>query len=113
MRLPWNPGHQAIPGPQQESVLLGDLTDGRHGDIERVGDEADGLIEEQGKVRTGQCPLAEDGDNGMTAGSVVRPAIEPDRGGRPTGDFDGGSRGWQSLSLPFGYRLMSWLTTGV
>jgi hypothetical protein len=94
-------------------VVLGNLTDGSDRDLQRVGDETDGLIEKQRKVRAGQCPLAEGGHDGVTPRSVVRPAFDPDRGHRPVGDFDGGSRGSQSRFLPLGYRLMSWLTTGV
>jgi len=44
--------------------------------VERVGHEADRLLEEERKVRTCEGALAESGDDGVSASGVVGPALD-------------------------------------
>ena len=73
-------GDQSVTGSHDQSSVLGDLADEGRLYFHRLGNEADGLLEELRAVHAGQGALAECGDNGMAARRVVRPALHAEVG---------------------------------
>jgi hypothetical protein len=91
-----------MPGPQQE-VFVANLADDGHVNRQRLGEEADCLVEEQRKVRTRQRPLAQRRDRGVPQRGVVRPAVDPNRWHHPiVTAVARGFRGRQALSCLLG-----------
>ena len=73
-------GDQSVTGSHDQSSVLGDLADEGRLYFHRLGNEADGLLQELRAVHAGEGTLAERRDYGMTARRVVRPALYADVG---------------------------------